>query len=484
MQWRPLVPGVNTVPMASYRSLFRSHFAQVVLLVLAMCMRVVYAGERTPLQGTDATELIIKQINKIHALGYPTELKDLAQWTNAPPELVYVAAQWTNALASLNVADKQMPRLPMRNVPFTTNEKTRSRKLLKENQIALQKMYATGKLSVSRVAPGRALPCNTLALSSCEVQDSGSHAVELLQIQAMVEAEDHNSDRSLNSIETLSALATILQQESGCAGYVQGHLAWWRLCEATERLLAWNSPSSGQLLRLQALFQADQTGGFANRLLAVSLCLGLDDFRHWTNAIISDLAQRMEIDQDFVPLTNEQKAKLIKDFAGQREADLLSYLNAMEGLLVASKMSYPQFFENTKPIRVEFDSIQGHPIGRYPIYTTVALRPLYEIVVCFAITTARLRAAETAIACERFSRDHEGQMPEKLADLVPSYVTAVPEDPFDGNPLRFKRLSDSYVIYSIGGDFTDDGGQKTEKPPIGPDDRDVTFTLSRKGVAH
>lgn len=87
----------------------------------------------------------------------------------------------------------------------------------------------------------------------------------------------------------------------------------------------------------------------------------------------------MEVDQNFVPLTNEQKAKLTSDFANQREADLLSYLNAMESLLMASKLSYPQFFETTKAIRLEFDSRHGYPVGRHPMYTTVELRPIYKL---------------------------------------------------------------------------------------------------------
>jgi len=40
-----------------------------------------------------------------------------------------------------------------------------------------------------------------------------------------------------------------------------------------------------------------------------------------------------------------------------------------------------------------------------------------------------------------------------IADaLVPGQLSAVPADPFDGKPLRFKRLTKGYVIYSIGKD--------------------------------
>jgi hypothetical protein len=35
----------------------------------------------------------------------------------------------------------------------------------------------------------------------------------------------------------------------------------------------------------------------------------------------------------------------------------------------------------------------------------------------------------------------------------------LPVDPFDGKPLRSKRLPDGIVVYSVGPDGVDDGGQ-------------------------
>jgi len=41
-------------------------------------------------------------------------------------------------------------------------------------------------------------------------------------------------------------------------------------------------------------------------------------------------------------------------------------------------------------------------------------------------------------------------------------LPAVPTDPFDDQPLRCKKLACGYEVYSVGPDFTDDGGK--EKP--------------------
>ena len=89
---------------------------------------------------------------------------------------------------------------------------------------------------------------------------------------------------------------------------------------------------------------------------------------------------------------------------------------------------------------------------------------------------ANLRAARTALAVERYRLD-TGRLPEKPGELRPRYMEEIPEDPFDGKPLRYKRLDNGYVIYSIGPDGKDDGG--VEEGPDGQEPPDVTFTVAR-----
>jgi ABC-type transport system involved in multi-copper enzyme maturation permease subunit len=70
---------------------------------------------------------------------------------------------------------------------------------------------------------------------------------------------------------------------------------------------------------------------------------------------------------------------------------------------------------------------------------------------------ARVRCAIVALACERYRMAH-GQWPARLQDLAPKFLEKLPIDPFNGAPLRFRRLEDSIVIYSVGNDRVDNGG--------------------------
>ena len=93
---------------------------------------------------------------------------------------------------------------------------------------------------------------------------------------------------------------------------------------------------------------------------------------------------------------------------------------------------------------------------------------------------ARRRAALAALAIERF-RLETGHCPETLGELVPDYLRSVPDDPFDGVLLRYRRLDGGYVVYSVGEDGVDDGGK--ERPPgeegAAEQTYDLTFTVER-----
>lgn len=46
-------------------------------------------------------------------------------------------------------------------------------------------------------------------------------------------------------------------------------------------------------------------------------------------------------------------------------------------------------------------------------------------------------------------------------------------------PLRYPKLPNGYVVYSIGRDLTDDGGKEPPADPKPDDRRDITFTVER-----
>ncbi len=70
----------------------------------------------------------------------------------------------------------------------------------------------------------------------------------------------------------------------------------------------------------------------------------------------------------------------------------------------------------------------------------------------------------TAIALKRYCGRY-GKYPKGLKDLVPDFVTAIPIDAIDGAALRYRPDGNGrYVLWSIGTDGRDDGGDGMPPP--------------------
>jgi hypothetical protein len=68
-----------------------------------------------------------------------------------------------------------------------------------------------------------------------------------------------------------------------------------------------------------------------------------------------------------------------------------------------------------------------------------------------------------AIALERYRLGHHAY-PDALAKLVPEFVQSVPVDCMDGHDLRYRlNLDGTYLLYSVGDDGVDNGGDPTPK---------------------
>jgi len=74
-----------------------------------------------------------------------------------------------------------------------------------------------------------------------------------------------------------------------------------------------------------------------------------------------------------------------------------------------------------------------------------------------ATAKALQRIFQVSLALHMFWQERD-RYPESLSVLVPQYLPAVPKDPFDGKPLRYRLDSNGFRIWSIGTDLKDNGG--------------------------
>ncbi len=95
----------------------------------------------------------------------------------------------------------------------------------------------------------------------------------------------------------------------------------------------------------------------------------------------------------------------------------------------------------------------------------------------------QLEAGVTMLALREYHRRH-GRYPDRLSQLVPGFLPRLPIDYADRQPLRYRPQGDGYVLYSIGLNGRDDGGQGSRNSNrigvFNEDNPDVVFTDMRR----
>jgi hypothetical protein len=97
--------------------------------------------------------------------------------------------------------------------------------------------------------------------------------------------------------------------------------------------------------------------------------------------------------------------------------------------------------------------------GPYTIFARRLLPAVQKSIQKSARMQTYVDAARTSCALERY-RLAEGKLPDTLDALVPRFIDRIPNDVIDGKPIRWRREADGgYVLYSIGWNRKDDGGE-------------------------
>ena len=155
------------------------------------------------------------------------------------------------------------------------------------------------------------------------------------------------------------------------------------------------------------------------------------------------------------------------------DADELFYLKTMQEEMTALRLvqahrpwseARQALFKATSPINQLTNVIDGF---RYPLSVTTI--PNYPKACGTPIDVETERQMTlAAIALKRFQLRH-GKLPPSLEAMVPELLPAVPYDYMSAKPLIYRLKPDGgYVLYSVGLDGKDDGGDPSPAPSSSP----------------
>lgn len=280
---------------------------------------------------------------------------------------------------------------------------------------------------------------------------------EALAVAIRWHVENDRLEAAVDELMVAIALAESLRDEpmiisqlvrGSIHGLIQGEL---------ERMLARRALSTGQLGRIDEALHATEGGEPLTNTMIVE------------RAIVHDLFDRpVSVVADW--LDESEQRIVFRRVSGIADFDRLRYLGLMEEVVESTRAQGWEALSRVAEVEQRAE--------RMPIRYTVAREFTMAIsggLTGYLVNVARTRTARLALAIERYRLEHGG-LPADLEALVPTYVSEVPLDPFDGDPMRYRRREVGYVVYSVGRGGVDQGGREGDGRPA---ERDVTFVVER-----
>ncbi len=187
------------------------------------------------------------------------------------------------------------------------------------------------------------------------------------------------------------------------------------------------------------------------------------------------LQQRLVAREPGLRVPEEQRKQLIAylEKAPDLKEERRYYEETFQQLMAARTTAFPERLKNGELVGQHLKTAAERKLvlaeWLLPGFTAPAAREANGL--------AHARLGLIAVALEQFRGAHENRYPSALSELTPDFLPSTPPDPFDGQPLRYRKKGVGYVLYSIGADLKDDAGQRTNGK-----EGDIVFSVIRPPV--
>ena len=413
---------------------------------------------------------ITRRLAELRASGEPIDAQDLARLFPNPPPSEDAGVLLTNILA---FAEENAPPLasPIVNPKaLLTRDNPLSEPVIEELRAYRERTqeclnqwpqsWPTGTRFAPYWAHGLSMT-NMGILKLIQVRQ----LAQMLATLALLATEENDPRQAADMLERSFQLSRAIPSDSLVNHMVRQAVV--RLgATATERSLNRTHFDSGQLRRIAQSLPPLGTNRFTDALQGEH-CQGI-----W---VLGELKAGKSADLMFPGRIRNEKwwermwRRLKSHQRAYSDEDFASYLAIYQSALEIARQPSAQSPSRAEQLMRSYDTNATSEWGRGQVTWSKAFKASLE-------ADARLAALHTSLAVESYRLAHSGKIPAGWPELVPDFLPAVPRDPFDGQPLRFKTLPRGYVIYGIGADGVDDGGLEKTNNAVR---YDVTITVER-----
>jgi len=418
------------------------HIALTTLIMLVGLISLYLVVRKNKVEG---------RVQALRAAGYPTSFAELAEYTKLPEGVENAAEVYTRAFAAFvpPVEEANVPllgkaKLPDRGTPLSEPMAKAISTCLASNQQCLALLHEAAGIEHGRYDwDYRQVMPHTQEMRRC---------AQVLRLGVAFHTHEGDSDAAIVCIRDGLRLSDSLRREPMSISHLVRMAFIGVALGGLERSLDLTTFTDQQLTALGDALS--RTGG------------SLD----FTQALVTERCRMIEACRD--PSLLADSSVPVRLFPGMRGMWLADTLDVMEDRIEASRQPPA---ERLRRFRKADDEI------RQLSFLHVMIKNVTPAMTRVAELDLRLRAhldlAKAALAVERY-RLATGKVPGQLEELVPQYLERVPVDPFDNQPIRYRRTQPGYVLYSVDTDGHDDGGrERSEKDRTAP--YDLCFIVTR-----
>ncbi len=281
------------------------------------------------------------------------------------------------------------------------------------------------------------------------------NGAQMLAIEARHALATGHTQRIAENLNAIFRMAEHMQREPilivGLTAVSLEHMAVQLLEEVLNDPV--QSPKAVQTIELQAMVSYHRA---IQRCFKMQEAHGLSTFSDFGSDSGRHLARLLDHDQNAI-LKAPGVAPIYRVFI--LPDDLVSFRRVMHQTQLACARPWWQASPKLMQIQREFETT-GQGLMTVMIFPALMTAAQY-----FEEADARHNAARIALAMTRYAQQH-GRYPPALGDLAPQYLKQVPNDPFTGLPFKLIQRGGMLVLYSIGADLKDDGGEPIHREPI------------------
>lgn len=405
------------------------------------------------------------ELARIGAAGEAVTVEDLAAMYRVPPAEQDATTLWLDAIAPLEgpaygaacgglsiVGSEDEPPLPGQPWP----DRAAAERFLRQQAPSLRLLHKAAAMGGAARHPDEFREGWTMLTPHLRRLRA---AARLLQLEASVHAHQGDARRVAASYDALFALGRSLEKEPNVVSQLVRVAIDGMTTSHLERLLPLVDFSDAEMVHLQQELRAARYERAFNRALQGDRVAAIQFFEESGASGVVHL--------------------WYKEWVVATRREYLSYLRLMRETMIAARDPWPEGLREATRLSnhgPKEREVRLLGVSASNVANTLGLDNSPAWFTTFARYTAWNRAVDAAVAIQRFQR-RCGRLPDDLKELTPEFLPAVPEDPFDGKPLRYVVRDDAYVLYSVGADGTDDGGHGDERG-----EPDVVFRVERRGA--